>query len=73
MKIIDLTGHRFGYLLIVGKAPSVSKGPVNWRYRCICGTEGIARSDNLRTEKTTSCGCKGNIRKKKIAERIDGF
>lgn len=57
-KRIDLTGHRFDRLVVIGfpeRRPGT--GNVYWRCRCDCGKETVAGSSNLRTGKTRSCGC----------------
>lgn len=56
---IDLTGHRFGRLLVIefaGRAGTSAK----WRCRCDCGREHIAQSPVLRDGRSTSCGCLAN-------------
>jgi hypothetical protein len=54
---IDLTGQRFGRLIVlqdVGRSPEHT---VLWRCRCDCGAETVVRSVALRTGHTRSCGC----------------
>lgn len=57
--VTDLTGQRFGRLVVVGRAdPPLNK----WRYamwhcRCDCGRETDVSGHNLRRWLTTSCGC----------------
>lgn len=58
---IDLTGHRFGKLLVLGKDNSPSKTKtkrVRWICLCECGNSISVSSDNLKSGNTTSCGCK---------------
>lgn len=64
-KPIDLTGKKFGNLLVSRQAERTSKF-VQWVCFCDCGKEVIVRGDHLRSGNTKSCGC---TRKKKIAER----
>lgn len=56
----DLTGKRFGRLLVLGiayKKPRKSGGTaIYWRCRCECGKEVIVAGNNLKRE-TQSCGC----------------
>jgi hypothetical protein len=61
-KLIDLTGKRFGKLVVIEK---VNK-PTNlighntyWLCKCDCGREKIILGASLRNNKTLSCGCKG--------------
>ena len=61
-KALDLTGQRFGRLVVTGKAPkhytSGGHPVVMWFCDCDCGTKGISVSSNaLRQGKAISCGC----------------
>lgn len=58
-KLIDLTGKRFGRLLVVSRAENKS-GTVAWKCKCDCGNETVVRSDCLRIGKIQSCGCLRN-------------
>lgn len=55
----DLTGKRFGRLLVVKKLENSSKKHQNGMYECVCdcGNRTIAYQSNLLQGKTTSCGC----------------
>lgn len=55
---IDLTGQRFGRLVVVSRAPNKSKHTM-WNCVCDCGNETIVSADSLRRGATTSCGCYG--------------
>lgn len=57
-KFIDLTGQRFGRLLVV-KLIDERKKPriLQWLCKCDCGNETIVVSQNLRKGHTKSCGC----------------
>ena len=58
MRLIDITGQRFGRLLVVAKARSPSpNGGSLWLCRCDCGAEKLLNSSNLRNGTTRSCGC----------------
>lgn len=54
-KLIDLTGQRFGRLVVVERAGS--EGPARWRCRCDCGTEKTVPGVGLRSGSSKSCGC----------------
>lgn len=56
-KRVDLTGQRFGRLVVLGFDHRTSARRSMWRCRCDCGTEVIADGGNLRTSNTASCGC----------------
>ena len=55
-KFKDISGERFGKLLVLIRAESIKKH-TTWLCECDCGTLKIVRSSNLRTGKTASCGC----------------
>ena len=53
---IDLTGKRFGRLVVVSRAEN--KGQMcRWNCVCDCGNETTVYSNNLRRGYTQSCGC----------------
>ena len=61
-KLVDLTGQRFGMLVVLEQAgisvnPDGSPGTALWRCKCDCGNETVVRSANLRRGNTSSCGC----------------
>jgi hypothetical protein len=56
---IDLTGQRFGRLVVM-KLSDIRKGKRNirlWKCQCDCGKTAYVRSSSLRRGHTTSCGC----------------
>lgn len=55
-KITDLTGHRFGMLLVLGIAPRTTS-QISWRCKCDCGVEKSVMRGNLASGGTVSCGC----------------
>lgn len=59
-KLIDITNHRFGRLIVLDIArrefrPKGSR--VFWRCLCDCGKEAVVVSDKLKNGHTNSCGC----------------
>lgn len=52
----DITGTRFGRLVVVGVAPSVN-GCRMWKCECLCGKETVKRGPDLSFGHTNSCGC----------------
>lgn len=56
-KFIDETGRIFGELTVVERAKNTLRGNTQWRCKCSCGNEIIARASNLRGKITKSCGC----------------
>lgn len=54
----QLTGKRFGKLIVLGRAECNSKsGNAMWICRCDCGNETTVIGSHLRSGHTTSCGC----------------
>ena len=57
----ELTGCRFGKLLVVQELPKEerpNKKKVYWKCQCDCGGFSVVQTDNLMSGHTTSCGCK---------------
>jgi len=54
----SLIGERFGKLTVVEQLPSTVRGQRRWRCKCDCGGEHISTTGNLRSGRTTNCGCK---------------
>lgn len=52
----DLTGQRFGRLVVVSRADSIS-GATIWNCKCDCGKEKKVYATNLKRGVTKSCGC----------------
>ena len=57
-KAVDRTGHRYGRLTVIERAPNIPtiKG-ARWRCVCDCGNHTIVSASNLRFGSSTSCGC----------------
>ena len=51
---IDLTGQRFGRLVVIGRSEEKRS---YWNCRCDCGNEKDVRSDHLKSGSISSCGC----------------
>lgn len=58
--LIDLTGRRFGRLVITGRSPS-KKGHTHWAAACDCWKQSNPAAHNLghkdRSRRIVSCGC----------------
>lgn len=63
--LIDLSGQRFGRLIVINRALNNGK-IVMWHCKCDCGNEKDIRGDLLRNGKTQSCGC---FHKEQLANR----
>ena len=56
MKLLDLTGERYGRLTVIKRAPNKGRTTV-WECRCDCGKVKNVRQPDLRAGRTKSCGC----------------
>ena len=67
MKVVDITGQRFGRLIVIERRGSMYDKPVSaWLCKCDCGNEKIVSLIHLRNGATKSCGC---LNKEIAAER----
>lgn len=77
MKFIDLTGERFGRLVVIKRVEN-KNNRVMWLCKCDCGKYSQVNSYLLRSGKTTSCGCASierisNLNKgKELRENLTG-
>lgn len=56
--LVDISGHRFGRLVVTGKTSArTNSGGVVWECRCDCGNRHAASSIALRSGDSRSCGC----------------
>lgn len=56
-KPLNLTGQRFGNLVVISRVDNYSSGKTRWLCRCDCGEEKVVLSTNLVRGLTRSCGC----------------
>lgn len=54
---IDLSGLRFGRLLVTARSGTASDGCVKWLCFCDCGKQKVVRGASLVHAGTKSCGC----------------
>lgn len=75
-KKIDLTGQRFGRLVVIEKALSkkYKNGRIKgrWLCRCDCGNTKIVTTDGLKYNTTKSCGCLNNEKRKSRYNDLTG-
>ena len=57
MKKIDITGQKFGRLIVLSDTGKKSGSHRIWLCRCVCGKLTEVRIDKLRAGNTKSCGC----------------
>jgi hypothetical protein len=66
VKLLDLTGQRFGRLSVVRRAENQGVKPA-WLCLCDCGKEAVVKAMQLRAGDTKSCGC---LRDESMADLI---
>ena len=66
-KLIDLTGQKFGKILVLNKGQRKSK-QTTWDCLCDCGNKVNVFSSNLKRGLTESCGCTKSKGEEKILE-----
>lgn len=57
MKMIDLTGQRFGRLAVLERSLERPASRLRWLCQCDCGNMKIVSAKALRNRDTRSCGC----------------
>lgn len=62
-KLIDLSGKRFGKLVVIKRDGTNKHKRVLWLCKCDCGKEKIIIGACLRNGETLSCGCYGRERR----------
>lgn len=72
-RVIDLTGQRFGRLMVVERATATTKSTnARWRCLCDCGNEVTVLGTTLRRGESQSCGCLSLEQKKARATKHNG-
>lgn len=66
-KLIDLTGKRFGRLIVIRRISNDKRGQPYWLCKCNCGKEKNIRGSSLWNSVTKSCGC---LSREKTIERL---
>ena len=54
---MDLTGARFGKLVVIERAGSTKHGQALWALRCDCGGKTTAHTGELRSGRRVACRC----------------
>lgn len=65
-KLIDLTGQRFGHLVVIKRAENSKCRQARWLCQCDCGQSTIVVGCQLRNGQIKSCGC---LRREKLIQR----
>ena len=63
----NLSGKRFGKLLVLSRGPNNHRGDAQWVTQCDCGGSTLSKSYNLTHKKSTSCGCWERTTKHKMS------
>src|SRR5699024_7767842 len=72
-KTIDLTGQKFGRLVVVDREGSNKHKKAIWLCRCECGNTTVVVGSDLRSGHTKSCGCLENENRVRGANTKHGF
>ena len=67
-RLIDLTGQRFGRLVVVEWAGSDKNGSAIWSCQCDCGNIVTVRGGHLKSSAVQSCGCLKREHLKSVGE-----
>jgi len=70
MRVVDITGKKFGRLTAIAPTDKRDNGGVVWRCLCDCGNIAFVRGTRLRFGTTKSCGC---IVKERVKSMGRGF
>lgn len=71
-RLLDLSGQRFGLLVVTHRVATSRPGNARWACLCDCGNETSVLSNHLRCGRIKSCGC---LQTRKAAEHPnwDGY
>ena len=64
----DLTGQRFGRLVVVRHYGKDKHRGLTWLCKCDCGNEKVTAGRSLRSGSTKSCGCLNNEKRQELHE-----
>ena len=67
---IDLTGQRFGRLVVLRQFPTEKGEVLKWECVCDCGKTAVVKGTSLRYGSTRSCGC---LRAEHEAPKADAY
>lgn len=56
-KFVDLTGKRFGRLVVLYRGRNRPSGKLRWVCQCDCGDMALVATWDLRSGRVVSCGC----------------
>ena len=67
--MLDLTGQRFGKLIVIKRTEQRQNGSVVWECQCDCGNSVMVNSARLRNGQTASCGCLRKEKSRKASKK----
>jgi len=67
MPLRDLTGQRFGRLIVKERSTNDRFRAARWLCHCWCGATTIVLGNNLQKKRTQSCGC---LNREKSSQRL---
>jgi len=70
---LDLTGRRYGRLLVLGPVVEEDGSIQNWECLCDCGKKVICYKENLSSGATKSCGCLREEQRRKNVKKAIHF
>lgn len=74
MKKVDLTGKRYGRLIVLGDVKKRgADGRILWHCLCDCGTVSFVRGDHLKNGTVLSCGCLNDENRQSRFKDLSGF
>lgn len=56
-RVCNITGIRFGRLVVISRQGSTKRGHSLWKCECDCGGVSVVAAYNLKNGHVTSCGC----------------
>ena len=68
MAVKDITGLRFGKLVVIERDMTVPYAAAYWRCKCDCGNEKTIRGTSLRDGSVVDCGCGKSERRKSMID-----
>ena len=60
-RLIDLTGQKFGKLMVLKRTGTSKDGQAVWECECECGNRSYVDGKSLRTGNTKTCGCSRSL------------
>lgn len=69
----DLTGKRFGRLVVLEEAERNKSGDIMWLCKCDCGNTTIVRGSSLKNGDTKSCGCLAKEKQYEVHKKYNNY